>query len=1098
MSWKSFEAIRRVERELQRRVYNILYDIAKKYSFHGVTFRDVIWEWEIDRRKADLVILDENNNPFLIIETKRKIEASGAYRVSYSFHVTDQAVIGQAISYVVLAKRRGLSPQFVATCNPTQIAIFRVPEDIDKLVNWEAIKRREYDRVIPFNLYRELVRGKYRVDTRDLELSERFFIALLEDLVDLAKGVKKVEEIAPLTFKVIRDLRGFVNWLAYNIEPLIREVYQKKESQEKESQEKENLLRTLKKELRKELEKLAKEKGYRPTPEQLAKEMAYVFMNKIIFYKVLERYWGKLPTLKPLLPQGIRSNTEYLRGLNEYFMKAIEVTKNFEPIFITGIYDLIPLSDDPEVLRGIDEFISYLEGLSIEKFSDVIGYVYEELIPAEERHILGQFYTSPPIAELIVKWCIRSPDDVILDPGCGSGTFLIQAYKRLYELKTGRKLEEVKYAKEEVHEKILEQLYGIDINEFPAHLTAMNLAMRNPRAPSTKMNVIVADFFSIEPCQEVLLPYRAKILGHTWKEELAKKVHIPKVDCIIGNPPYTRWIEIPLRNDEGKPIKGSTLWHIYQKIGDTLEYYGLAKGITSETGIYIPWIIHATKLLKEGGRLGMIISNAWLQTNYGQTFAQFLLDNFYVKAVIDFSKRLFKMPLVSTCVILLGKRRKLEKKENTITFIYVNKEVHISEILDAIQNPEKYRGKFIINTYKQSEIPKNKRWIELLFKIDDIINLLEKNEFITKLSKYFKARYGNIMGVFERGGTGGDKFFYIDEEVARNYKLLPNYVKPLIATPRKAPFFTLNRGDWKKLCEGRKKCYVFIAHGPLESLPSDVKAYIQYGMREKLVKPRRGQPHTVPESLASKLREKDRRFYGWYDLGGLIYTPLACVRRAWGLSRVILLLEPLEIALDEGAFIAFEYKEGVSLTNHELKALLAYLNSSFTQLFVNLGVTAGGGAGGLDIKSAEALPIIDIKKLNSKEIQRLSELFDKLDYESRKLGGADKVENIFGSELAKELTNKDVKPGIKGLWNTVIREIDYEVARILGFEEIAEPLRTILLELIRRRLARAGKARPETLKGTEELLIIEREEKTRRRKRKGSEANMKLDEFLKG
>jgi len=229
MSWRSFEAMRRIEKKLQMKIYDILRDVIKEYSFHGVRFNDIEVEWEINRRKADIALLDEEDNPFLIIETKRKIRAP-AYRVSYSFHVTDQAVIGQAISYAALAKRRGLSPQFVATCNPTQIAIFKVPEDIDKLANWEAIEKREYDKVIPFGLYRELVHGKYRVDTRDLELNERFFIALLEDLVDLVKGIKKVEEIAPLTFKVIRDLRGFVNWLAYNIEPLVKKGYQEKDS----------------------------------------------------------------------------------------------------------------------------------------------------------------------------------------------------------------------------------------------------------------------------------------------------------------------------------------------------------------------------------------------------------------------------------------------------------------------------------------------------------------------------------------------------------------------------------------------------------------------------------------------------------------------------------------------------------------------------------------------------------------------------------------------------------------------------------------------------------------------------------------------------
>jgi len=90
---------------------------------------------------------------------------------------------------------------------------------------------------------------------------------------------------------------------------------------------------------------------------------------------------------------------------------------------------------------------------------------------------------------------------------------------------------------------------------------------------------------------------------------------------------------------------------------------------------------------------------------------------------------------------------------------------------------------------------------------------------------------------------------------------------------------------------------------------------------------------------------------------------------------------------------------------------------------------------------------------------------------ARRLSGADKVENVFGSELAKKLTGKsNVKQGVEGLFNTVIREIDYEVARVLGLENLVEPVRAMVLEMAKRRLSRAGEAKPEDMKDTEELL----------------------------
>ena len=104
---------------------------------------------------------------------------------------------------------------------------------------------------------------------------------------------------------------------------------------------------------------------------------------------------------------------------------------------------------------------------------------------------------------------------------------------------------------------------------------------------------------------------------------------------------------------------------------------------------------------------------------------------------------------------------------------------------------------------------------------------------------------------------------------------------------------------------------------------------------------------------------------------------------------------------------------------------------------------------------------------------------------------------MFGSDLAKKLTGKsNVKPGVEGLFNTVIREIDYEVAGVLGLENLVEPVRAMVLEMANRRLSRAGEAKPEAMKGTEELL---EPRKPRRRKGGAGEGviQRRLDEFMK-
>lgn len=77
--------------------------------------------------------------------------------------------------------------------------------------------------------------------------------------------------------------------------------------------------------------------------------------------------------------------------------------------------------------------------------------MYEELIPPQERHQLGQFYTPEWVCELITKWCIRSPSDTVLDAGLRSGGFLLKAYEVLRKEKVGETV--IGPVRKEVHEK---------------------------------------------------------------------------------------------------------------------------------------------------------------------------------------------------------------------------------------------------------------------------------------------------------------------------------------------------------------------------------------------------------------------------------------------------------------------------------------------------------------------------------------------------------------------------------------------------------------------------------------------------------------------
>jgi methylase of polypeptide subunit release factors len=1070
-------------------------------KFNGVTITRVQPEYEVEGRRADIAVLKDDGNPLLIIETKKKKERGGSWSVERHFIPTSEDVVGQAASYAALLKRnKGVYVPFIATANETQLALFKVPENIEDLVNWNAIRERDYGRVIK-DFY-EFKKENLILHRPHGPFSEEFFKGLLDAITGIyVKKYSFEEKRQELHWQVLEDLRSFVDFLTPFVEQAIAEKGRFKDS------------------IASKLEEYRKKTGYNPTPQQLAREMAYVLLNKILFYKVLEHYYN-LPHLGPLYEKGVvKTCSEYLKRLREYFVNAVEVTRDFQTVFETGIYDEVDLVENEGVLKAIDWLINLVEHYQIERLGDVIGFIYEDLIPGEERHQLGQFYTPKPIAELIVKWSVRSPDDKVLDPGCGSGTFLVEAYKRLAELKRKRPWSEINYVPSDVHRQILRQLYGVDINEFPAHLTAMNLAMKNVRAPSPEMYVFVRDYFTIMPGQQVLTPYEVRTAEGGKPVEVVFK----DFDAVVGNPPYTRWTEIPENTQD----------RILDFLKKTISKYGLTPQVSRgvEPGIYIYWIMHSTDFLKEGGRLGMIISDSWLQTDYGANFFKFLLDNYKVHAVIDFSARVFPVPLIGTCIILLEKTSNaVERDNNKVVFAYLDLtrgSMDVDAILKLVEEAKTKPttgqlllkefpsgAKALIKTYTQGELSKYEgKVINLFFSVTDILNYLKQSELVVELSKYFEPSYGNILYLYLTSigkvkgvrNVGGEDFFYLTEDKVRNYDIPQECLYPLLPSPRYLRFFTYTQKDWEGLRGESVERYLFLCRKPRSELPESVRRYVQLGEGPNAqirLRKRPGEPEGRPvsESQASQTRLSYRNvFIDWYDLGGVVEAPIYVTYGAQYWIRFV--LAKFQSALDHRV-LALITRQGVQFDEVELKALLAYLNSTFTQIQAEaMGRITGGGMIELDVKPLSSFLVLDVKKLPREDVEKFAQLFDRLEAEARRLGGADEVENVFGSELAKELTgSSNVKPGVEGLFNTVIREIDYEVARVLGLENLVEPVRAMVLEMARRRLSRAGEAKREAVKGTEESL--EPREPKRRRGRRRSEADgegvihRRLDEFM--
>jgi methylase of polypeptide subunit release factors len=139
---------------------------------------------------------------------------------------------------------------------------------------------------------------------------------------------------------------------------------------------------------------------------------------------------------------------------------------------------------------------------------DVMKGLYEKLVDPKDRHDLGEYYTPDWLAAMIVRECLRrNPQASVLDPACGSGTFLYQTilYKREHLGNSAKTLRHIE-----------ENVVGIDIHPL-AVIVAKTIYLLGlgdlleKRGKAIRIPVYLAD--SVRPPQEKLKKKRAEGQG---------------------------------------------------------------------------------------------------------------------------------------------------------------------------------------------------------------------------------------------------------------------------------------------------------------------------------------------------------------------------------------------------------------------------------------------------------------------------------------------------------------------------------------------------------------------------------------------------------
>jgi methylase of polypeptide subunit release factors len=288
----------------------------------------------------------------------------------------------------------------------------------------------------------------------------------------------------------------------------------------------------------------------------------------------------------------------------------------YSHIFINNIFDWYN-PDDVLLLEITNTFNKY-DFSQIDR--DILGKMYEQFITREERKKLGQFYTPEPIIDYIldqIGYTEHIEDKKIIDISCGSGGFTTRAANRL--INKLKKEED----KETVINKVINNVFGLDINPFACYLAETNILLQlldliigvkqnNPKFKIPKINIFQTNTIetpSLLSCDEQNIK--------DIKNKSGK--FIDGFDFVVGNPPY---LEAKKMDKKTKELCAETC-------------PGAASGAFD---LFVCFIDKGLHLLKNGGKLGYIFPNKFLIANYAKKMREELLYKYTIKEIIDVSE----------------------------------------------------------------------------------------------------------------------------------------------------------------------------------------------------------------------------------------------------------------------------------------------------------------------------------------------------------------------------------------------------------------------------------------------------------------------------
>lgn len=377
-------------------------------------------------------------------------------------------------------------------------------------------------------------------------------------------------------------------------------------------------------------------------------------LDRLIFIRVAEDRKIEANILIPLLNQW-----RTLTGSDKpkLYQSMAKKFRELDSIYNSSLFTPHPFENWEDDGGGLEKVIKILhgkEGYYNYDFSvitaDTLGSVYENYLgyklsqsqkgltldkSASKRKEQGIYYTPPFVVDYIVRNALKPVLDKctsitklkkikILDPACGSGSFLTKALEVILE----------KYEDFNVHDSenlrieiIFESLYGVDLDEQAVEIARLNLLINTlkerRKLPFLESNIKNGNSL-ISGTDEELEKYFGKNFRDKkpfdWKEQFPEVFKQGGFDVIIGNPP---WVSL---KGKFKSVDFSE---------KEIEF--LTKKYESNTyapNLYEMFIYLSLNLLKDGGYFSFIIPDRLASNEQFIKLRKHILENFNIEKLL--------------------------------------------------------------------------------------------------------------------------------------------------------------------------------------------------------------------------------------------------------------------------------------------------------------------------------------------------------------------------------------------------------------------------------------------------------------------------------